>query len=117
MNIEIKLPKKYTEEVALRSIDLTIELIKKYNREDITITGCHPFNDLVRNKSKSMIWMNGKEVTHIILGCILGLLPFMSLKYDVFEPPIYSKEKEVFDNFYAKSKLELIAIWMKHRFV
>jgi len=42
MNIEIKLPDKYTEEFALKSVELTINLIKKYKREDITIIGCKP---------------------------------------------------------------------------
>ena len=89
--IQIEIKDQDSEEATLR----TIALVKEFHRQKTTILGnlSHPLNQLIRTKEPSIAtFADWHDVFVTLLLFFTGLLPFVSVPYEVLSAPYLTRD-------------------------
>lgn len=101
--IQIEIKDSDSEEATLR----TISLVKEYHRQKTTILGhlTQEYNQLIRTKEPSIAtFASWKDIGNTMILLVTGLLPFMSVPYDVLSAPYLTRDLAIMrDNEHKKT--------------
>jgi len=96
-------------------IDLTYDLIKKYNREDLVIWGSFRESTCLKafNKGPEIpLLFSAKAIAKLLLYYYTGLLPFIPLRQSFLEIPVFTPESVKSLGVYTTTRRMKIFTWL-----